>query len=807
MGGIGAGALVAAAVRHEIARAGFLRLGGAPFGIAPVTFSLSPGSYYGTQTVALSSTTQSATIYYTTDGTTPTPLSAVYLQPVSVQISQTINAIAAVGSVASEVTSAAYTISQASPTTFDYYIAPAASGGSASNPGTLVSPWSLAALNANGSTYAGKTVGVIAGDYTPDVATALSAWNTYMGTVLLTGYQVPIFRPPSGTPGSPTVIATCDTNGNYSPRAVTLDFHPTVGSLGVTAWITDISILSTTEISVTVTAPSSTSGTVGSLVAPWANGDTVSFDAVLGMTGLNGLSGTVSAMTAVTDGYSFTCTLSVDPNTLGAWGGNCTITGSISGTTLTVTAVSSPITASNGQPAPVPVLRIGQALSGNGVAANTTITALGSGTGGTGTYTVSVSQTVSSGTIHVGGTFQFAYYNYPATAYGDIGGIFGQFEATSGGYITIDGFILTGIFGNGISFYGKGDYGSPSGIGFTIQNCEIYDCSGQENDNSGAIYIENCGGTLISNCLLHDIGYGMRTQATEDIGGLWVWQSGDTVIEDTTIYDCSVCCFIKSGPQRNWHIRRCFFETDPLFSQSCLRDGVSPNQGSQPTQLLENCIFMPHGAQGWLGLQSDSAGTDSYRGTLRFNTVYSSETGAGGLFLQNGAHTSYPQGAVTQYGNIYDMGRNGAIRYEFADFACCALSQSATSPYAFTTLATIASDYNLYEAGSSTVVFSVSPYTAPGNEWANGRMTLAGWNAATGFDSHSLNGSPTYTSALSALNHTNAAGFVLASGSVGKGAATSNGTPSGTVEDMGAFGNNTVGTVGCSFTSAVADRN
>ncbi len=58
--------------------------------------------------------------------------------------------------------------------------------------------------------------------------------------------------------------------------------------------------------------------------------------------------------------------------------------GSISGTTLTVTAAGS-----------VP-LAVGQTVYGAGVAAGTTISALGTGTGGTGTYTVSTSQTVSS---------------------------------------------------------------------------------------------------------------------------------------------------------------------------------------------------------------------------------------------------------------------------------------------------------------------------------------------------------------------------------------------------------------------------
>lgn len=62
-------------------------------------------------------------------------------------------------------------------------------------------------------------------------------------------------------------------------------------------------------------------------------------------------------------------------------------TGSISGTTLTVTAVSS------GQVA------LGQVLTGTGITTGTTVTANGTGNGGPGTYTVSATQTVSSTSI------------------------------------------------------------------------------------------------------------------------------------------------------------------------------------------------------------------------------------------------------------------------------------------------------------------------------------------------------------------------------------------------------------------------
>lgn len=65
-------------------------------------------------------------------------------------------------------------------------------------------------------------------------------------------------------------------------------------------------------------------------------------------------------------------------------------TGSISGTTLTVSAVTSG------------VLAVGQTLIATGVTSGTRITAVGTGAGGTGTYTVNVSQTVTSRSMKSG---------------------------------------------------------------------------------------------------------------------------------------------------------------------------------------------------------------------------------------------------------------------------------------------------------------------------------------------------------------------------------------------------------------------
>lgn len=79
-----------------------------------------------------------------------------------------------------------------------------------------------------------------------------------------------------------------------------------------------------------------------------------------------------------------------------------TFTGSISGTTLTVTAVASG------------TLAVGNTLYGPGIAGSTTITGFGTGSGGVGTYTITTpsttSQSVSSTTMYAGATQAVAVF-------------------------------------------------------------------------------------------------------------------------------------------------------------------------------------------------------------------------------------------------------------------------------------------------------------------------------------------------------------------------------------------------------------
>lgn len=81
------------------------------------TFDPPAGPYTGPQSVTISDTAPNATIYYTTDGSTPTNTSTQYSGAISVTANETINAIAvSSGYATSPAGSAAYTITPATPT-------------------------------------------------------------------------------------------------------------------------------------------------------------------------------------------------------------------------------------------------------------------------------------------------------------------------------------------------------------------------------------------------------------------------------------------------------------------------------------------------------------------------------------------------------------------------------------------------------------------------------------------------------------------------------------------------------------------
>lgn len=81
-----------------------------PKNVAAPTFSVAAGTYEEAQSVELTCKTEGATIYYTTDGSSPTNESTEYTTAITVDQTMTIKAIAYKNSEASDVATATYTI-------------------------------------------------------------------------------------------------------------------------------------------------------------------------------------------------------------------------------------------------------------------------------------------------------------------------------------------------------------------------------------------------------------------------------------------------------------------------------------------------------------------------------------------------------------------------------------------------------------------------------------------------------------------------------------------------------------------------
>ena len=176
---------------------------------ATPTFSPAAGTYSSAQTVTISDGTSGATIYYTTNGSTPTTSSSVYSSPISVSASETVKAIAtASGYTQSPVGSAAYTIDSAGP------------------PAYVQSCNSYTAGQGNSQTASCTLSGVTAGDalvigifttdatlssVTSSVGTPASVISDYAGN---NGYES-VYLLPNAASGSITISVT--ETGYYDP--------------------------------------------------------------------------------------------------------------------------------------------------------------------------------------------------------------------------------------------------------------------------------------------------------------------------------------------------------------------------------------------------------------------------------------------------------------------------------------------------------------------------------------------------------------------------------------------------------------
>ena len=213
---------------------------GAPTnGTAAPTFSPAAGTYSSAQTVTLSDTTSGATIYYTTNGTTPTTSSTVYSAPITVSSTETIEAIAAASGLAnSSVTSAVYTIATPAATpTFSplggsYTSAQTVTISDATSGATIYYTTNGTTPTTSSTVYS-SPITVSATETLNAIAVATGYSNSSVGTAaytISTSTAPPTFSPAAGTYTSAQTVTISDTTSGATIYYTTNGTTPTTSS-------------------------------------------------------------------------------------------------------------------------------------------------------------------------------------------------------------------------------------------------------------------------------------------------------------------------------------------------------------------------------------------------------------------------------------------------------------------------------------------------------------------------------------------------------------------------------------------------
>jgi hypothetical protein len=298
------------------------------------TFSPAAGTYATTQSVTIADATSGATIYYTTNGTTPTTSSTKCAGAISVSATKTIEAIAiATGYTNSAVATAKYTIT---PTAATPTFSPVA--------GTYTSPQSVTISD----TTAGATIYYTTNGTTPASASTkyaipikVSATETIKAIAVATGYTnsvvatakytitptaaTPTFSPVAGTYTSPQSVTISDATAGATIYYTTNGTAPTASSTKYTGAI-KVSATETIEAIAVATGTSQSAVATGTYTVATTPTVITKAATVLSASGAT-LNGTVTANNASTQ-YWF------------SWGtsktsliGNTTKTGPLTGTT------------------------------------------------------------------------------------------------------------------------------------------------------------------------------------------------------------------------------------------------------------------------------------------------------------------------------------------------------------------------------------------------------------------------------------------------------------------------------------------
>lgn len=356
-------------------------------------------------------------------------------------------------------------------------------------------------------------------------------------------------------------------------------------------------------------------------------------------------------------------------------------------------------------------------------------------------------------------------------------------SANTAGHVQIDGIAISDSTNLIVSFYGNASAGGSSGriTDCWLTNCHIYNCGGNEGNNTGAVWFgggaDNGG---VQNCIIHDcqIPWPPTTGSgtLHNCAGIFSEASLNELYEYNTIYNCNCGIYDKNYENGGNTYRYNYIEVNGIAPYNCMIDCAGGPAGS--TARVYNNIFViaPSTTNErfiWQGMCTNGPGNNPDQAMQFYNnTCY---VLSGGGFQSGVTYQSAGTGSVKHYNNIYVSAAPGY--YDTVSF------NSASSAVAI-------SDYNAYIGGCGADLGRGTD-SAPSANYA-----LANWQSSFSLDTHSIaqaSESGVFTSPGGAQNPS---GYKLASGSVCKSAGRSGGTASGAIVDMGAWGGTDVNTGG-----------